>query len=107
MFRAERWLGEEVVLGRPAYHSQRAIEVVGTCADGDGCLRWHCRACGRYWLGDEPHACSELLVQLRHTVCAWMKEALEGDEEDLPTCARNVLEQVKDAGLGEAFLDAF
>jgi len=94
------------------------IECIGVCADGDNCLRYHCRACGRYWFGDAAHICGAEALDQR--ICRWMRQALDDviaerdqrrrppkEDEDVATCARNVLEQVKAAGLSEAFLDAY
>ena len=79
------------------------VEPAGTCADGDDCARWHCHTCGRYWLGDPAHACAAPGLEQR--ISTWMEQAVNG--EDVATGARKVLERVKAAGLGEAFLDAY
>ncbi len=78
------------------------VEPAGVCADGDRCPRWHCRTCGRYWLGDpDDHLC-----RLAETVVHWMKEALR-QERQLELAARTVLDRVKAAGLGEQLLDTY
>ncbi len=87
-------------------HNTSAVERAGYCADGDHCERWHCRACGRYWLGDAKHHCDSAVHELEQTIRTWMEEALEEDG-DVATCARLVLQRVKAAGLGEALLDAY
>jgi hypothetical protein len=84
---------------------ERAIERVGVCADGDNCSRYHCRACGRYWLGYPVHICDSV-SHLEETIGVWIEEALEEDA-DVATCARKVLAQVSAASLSDAFLDAY
>jgi hypothetical protein len=95
--------------------NEGAIERAGTCLDGDNCPRYHCRACGQYWLGNARHTCgldttgigaASHLAQLEERICGWMAEALD-QEADLSRCTRKVLDQVKAAGLGEALLDAY
>src|SRR5438045_3442371 len=95
--------------------ASRVIERVGTCADGDNCPRYHCRACGHYWLGNVEHICgfaaplrgsASSREQLEETILRWMELELARDDD--PTrCAQNVLERVKAAALSEAFLDVY
>lgn len=89
------------------------VERAGTCLDGDNCPRYHCRACGQYWLGNAPHTCGvgstdlgpgSHRAQLQARICTWMALELEEDK-DLETSTRNVLERVKAAGLAEALLE--
>jgi hypothetical protein len=80
------------------------VERVGYCADGDGCPRFHCRACGRYWLGEEAHTCGAAAPDLEQQIRGWMAEELQ-DREDLATCTRNVAQRVKATGLEEALLE--
>jgi len=88
-----------------------------TCADGDNCPRYHCRAdrggCGAYWLGNDLHICGVEVnmygsasprEQLQKRVCTWMAEAL-ADGGDPVTCTRRVVDQVRAAGLAEALLE--
>jgi hypothetical protein len=93
----------------------RAIVRAGTCLDGDNCPRYHCRACGGYWLGNIEHTCGSAAPlrgsassheQLEEIILRWMQLELTKDD-DLTTCALNVLERVKAAALGEAFLDTY
>jgi hypothetical protein len=87
---------------------RHTVERAGVCADGDNCPRYHCRACGKYWLGDEAaaHACQSAAIDLEQTIYAWMAEELAFDR-DLARCERNVLERLKAEGLGEALLDRY
>lgn len=85
------------------------VERVGVCAEGDNCPRYHCRACGDYWLLDPRHACRAgrpSRQDLEQTIAKWVDEEMtRGD--DLETSAAKVLGRVKEAGLGEPLLDAF
>ncbi len=56
-------------------HDTSAVERAGYCADGDHCERWHCRACGRYWLSDAKHHCDSAVHELEQTIRKWMEEA--------------------------------
>lgn len=85
------------------------VERAGTCAEGDHCTRYHCTACGEYWLSDPAHACkggTPSRADLEQTICNWMDQQLRlGD--DITTGSAKVLKRVKRAGLGDALLDAF
>jgi hypothetical protein len=90
------------LLARPS--DEGVVERVGTCADGC-CARFHCRACGHYWLGEEAeHVCGAAVPDLERTIKAWIAAELE-EGEGLATCTRRVLEQVKAAGLADALLE--
>ncbi len=85
------------------------VELAGVCAEGDNCQRYHCTACGEYWLNDPAHACRDgrpSRYDLERTIANWMDSQLKRGD-DLVTSAAKVLKRVKQAGLSEALLDAF
>ena len=100
---------------RSSPSTQRIIERVGECLDGDHCPRYHCHACGQYWLGNTEHHCGVAFHvegaaspndQLRETISRWMEVELKRSP-DIAVAARNVIERVKAADLSEALIDAY
>jgi len=81
------------------------VEQVGTCLEGDNCPRFHCTACGAYWLKDPQHVCGTAEA-IEQKVLTWMEEQLRRDA-DLGSSARAVVQRVINAGLGHSLLNAF